>query len=67
MKKALTDRGIPVRDMAGWLDVSPQTVSAWLSGNREPDRRTLMLWAYRTEVPLQWLMTGDETTTESDQ
>lgn len=49
-------------EMANYLDVSPGTISSYINDRREPDRRTLLLWAERTGVDLHWLETGEAPT-----
>jgi transcriptional regulator with XRE-family HTH domain len=46
-------------DMAGYLGVTRQTVSAWLTDNRAPGPMAMRLWALRTGVPLEWLERGE--------
>lgn len=58
MRKTLRDSDIAVHDMAEYLDVSRNTVSAWINGRITPDRRTLIAWALHTGVPVAWLLTG---------
>ena len=55
MRKALRESGTGVSDMADYLDVSRTAVSNWINGRIVPGRQTLMLWAIRTGVPLEWL------------
>lgn len=62
MRKTLRDSDIAVHDMADYLDVSRNTVSAWINGRITPDRRTLIAWALKTGVPIGWLLTGQAPT-----
>lgn len=56
--KALKHAGIKVQDMADYLGMSRNTVGRYINDHGEADRRTLMLWAMRTGLPLEWLETG---------
>lgn len=58
MRKSLRDADIPVQDMADYLEVSRNTVSAWINGRTPPSRQTIRLWALRTAVPYAWLKDG---------
>ena len=58
MRKALRESKTSVTAMAGHLGVRQETVSTWLTGRHQPDKRTLMLWALRTGVPFEWLTGG---------
>jgi transcriptional regulator with XRE-family HTH domain len=55
MRKALRVSGTSVNQMADYLGVRRETVSTWLTGRHQPDKRTLMLWAMRCGVPFEWL------------
>lgn len=55
---ALKYAGIGVQDMAAYLGVSRNTISNYTGGHTHADKRTLMLWAMRTGVDLEWLQTG---------
>jgi transcriptional regulator with XRE-family HTH domain len=55
MRKALREAGIGVQEMADHLGVARNTVSSWINGRIEPDKRTLLLWASYTGVPYEWL------------
>lgn len=58
LRMALRDAGIGAQELADYLDVSRNTVSRWLNDHVTPDRRTLIVCAMRTGVPLEWLETG---------
>jgi transcriptional regulator with XRE-family HTH domain len=45
--------------MADYLDVSRNTVSAWINGHTPPNTQTKRLWALRTGFPYDWIR-GDE-------
>lgn len=63
MRKTLRHTGISVQQMADYLGVSRNTVGSWINGHTPPDRRTILLWAMRTGVPVEWLETGQVPTT----
>lgn len=59
LKKSLSHSGISGADMALYLGISRETVSRYC--NNEHMRMplgTLRLWAMRTGVPLEWILTG---------
>ena len=58
MRRALRVSGIAVGDMAAYLQVSRNTVTAWINGRNEPRRRDLAAFAMRTGFPIAWLETG---------
>lgn len=59
LRKALRHSGISVQDMAAYLDVSRNTIGRYVNGHTVPDRRTMLLWAMRTGVAVEWLERGD--------
>lgn len=59
LTKSLRVAGLSVQQMAEYLDVHRNTVSAWLNGRVEPSTQTQRLWALRTGVPYVWLTTGE--------
>lgn len=58
MRKALRVSGVSNADMAEYLGVSRNSVSAWITGTSEPRVAFLRLFAMRTGVPFEWLKTG---------
>ncbi len=66
MRKALRVAGISVQDIAEYLGVARNTVSTWINGRIEPSIQTVRLWALRTNVPYEWLQTGEHPATGSD-
>jgi transcriptional regulator with XRE-family HTH domain len=58
MRKALRTADLGVAEMANYLGVSRGSVSNWINGRIDPDRRTLRLWALRCGVSYDWLVTG---------
>ncbi|MCU1529161.1 MAG: hypothetical protein JWP75_2924 [Frondihabitans sp.] len=59
MRKALRIADIGVAEMADYLDVSRNAAGSWINGRIKPKRQTLILWAMRTGVPLEWLTNGE--------
>ncbi len=57
--KSLRETNTSVREMAEHLDVSPRTISNWLSGRIEPSAKTVMVWALRTGIPYTYFCHGD--------
>lgn len=55
MRKALREADVGVQEMADYLGVARNTVSNWINGRIEPRHQTLLLWAMRTGVSLEWL------------
>lgn len=58
LRRALRVSGIAVNDMADYLQISRNTVTAWINGRNKPRRRDLAAFALRTGFPLSWLETG---------
>lgn len=58
LAKALRVAGMGNQEMADYLGVSRNTVSAYVNGRGEPKRAYLVLWALRTGVDLEWIETG---------
>lgn len=59
MRRALRVAEVGVGEMADYLEVSRNTVTAWINGRNEPRRRDLAAFALRTGVPVVWLETGE--------
>ena len=59
MRKALRTSELSVQEIAERLEVSRNTVSAWINGRNKPRRRDLRDFALSTGVPLEWLENGD--------
>lgn len=55
MRKSLRHSGVPVQAMADYLGVSRNSVGNWIAGRVAPSKQTLMLWAIRCDVTLEWL------------
>ncbi|WP_078324573.1 helix-turn-helix domain-containing protein [Mycobacteroides salmoniphilum] len=49
-------------EMADYLEVHRNTVSAWLNGKSEPKRPQLIAWALRTGLPYEWIKDGTDST-----
>lgn len=60
LAKSLKVSGTSVQEMADYLDVHRNTVSAWINGRTPPSTQSLRLWALRTGFPFGWLRDGDQ-------
>lgn len=58
MRKALRTSDLGVQDMADYLGVARSTVGKWINGHINPSKQSLRLWAMRTGVDFNWLVTG---------
>ena len=56
--KSLRVAHLSVQEMADYLEVHRNTVSAWINGRTPPGAQTIRLWAMRTGVPYRWLRDG---------
>lgn len=59
MRKGLRITGSTVQEMADYLGVTRTTVSNWINGHITPSKQTQRLWAMRTGVSYDWLVTGE--------
>ena len=59
MSKELRTAEVGISEDADYFGVHRNTVSGWLHGRTKPDTRTLRLWAVFTNVPYEWLVTGE--------
>ncbi|NNG77804.1 helix-turn-helix transcriptional regulator [Brevibacterium luteolum] len=59
LAKSLSAAGLSSQEMAQHLGVSRNTISNWLNDRTSPRRAELILWAMRTQVPLEWIETGE--------
>lgn len=58
MALALEHAGVSVGEMAEDLDLHRVTVSGWMHGRSNPPTSALKIWALRTGVDYQWLISG---------
>jgi transcriptional regulator with XRE-family HTH domain len=58
LAKALRACGLSAHEMADYLGVHRNTVSAWMNGRTPPSIQSVRLWALRTGVPFEWLLDG---------
>src|SRR5260221_536610 len=58
LSKSLRETNISVAEMAEHLDVSPRTISNWLSGPFKPPATAVMVWALRTGIPFTYYCHG---------
>lgn len=56
--KALRVAGMSVNEMALYLGVHRNTVSAWVNGRTPISGPAIRAWSDRTEVDYDWLKTG---------
>lgn len=59
MRKALRTSDLGVQEMADYLGVARSTVGKWINGHINPSKQSLRLWALRTGVDFDWLVTGE--------
>jgi transcriptional regulator with XRE-family HTH domain len=59
LQRSLAHAGVSVQEMADELGVSRGTISRWCNDHNRPRRSDLRLWALRTGVPLEWLMSNE--------
>lgn len=67
LSKALDVAGVSVQEMAEYLGVSRNTVSNYIHMRTPVSLGTLRLWAFRTGVRLEWLITGNGDGPEPDE
>ena len=60
LAKARRAAGVRATEMAELLEVDPGTVSRWERDAKVPKRGTVIAYAMRCNVPLTWLLTGEE-------
>lgn len=58
LQRALAHADMSVEEMAAELGVTRQTAGRWMHDHVEPRTGFLKLWALRTGVPYEWLLTG---------
>jgi transcriptional regulator with XRE-family HTH domain len=58
LQRSLAHAEVSIEEMAAELGVSRQSVSRWLNERGVPRVGYMKLWALRTGVPLEWLMSG---------
>lgn len=58
MRKALRISDLGVQQIADEMELSRNTLGAWLAGRSHPKRRDLRMYARITGVPLEWIETG---------
>lgn len=56
---ALEAAEVDVDDMAITLGVSTTTIYNYMSGARNPKLGMVKMWAFRCQVPWQWITTGE--------
>lgn len=58
LRLALESAGVTPEQMAAELGCHVNTVHNYLGGRTHPRRPALAVWALRTGVPVEWLLTG---------
>jgi transcriptional regulator with XRE-family HTH domain len=58
MALALEFGGVSRDEIAAELDVHKNTITNYVKGHTPPPRAVLRVWALRTGVPFEWLLTG---------
>lgn len=66
LAKSLKVGNVSVQEMADYLEVHRNTVSAWINGRITPSGQTIRLWALRTGVPYEWVRNGVEPSDSPD-
>lgn len=60
MQRALAHAEISVQQMADELGMARSSLSRWLNDHGTPPRAAFVkMWALRTGVPYEWLVTGE--------
>jgi transcriptional regulator with XRE-family HTH domain len=59
LRKSLRETDIGVQEMADYLGVSRNTVSAWINGRGPINPECLPKWAELTGFPQKWIENGD--------
>ena len=59
MRKALRAADLPVQEVADYMGVSRNTISAWINGRATPRKSMLRLFALRVGASYKWLETGE--------
>lgn len=60
LRKSLSFAGMKVGEMAEFLGVERNTVGNYMSGRTHIPGPALRLWAMRTGVRMEWIVTGAE-------
>jgi excisionase family DNA binding protein len=66
MGKALDHAGLTTQEMAEYLGVQRETISRWLNGRSTPSTGMLRAWALRTQVPYEWIESGERACRDSN-
>lgn len=65
LKYALRKKGITQRELSNRINISPVTISRYMSGEREPGTWELYRVANSLDVSMEWLLTGENPPNES--
>lgn len=66
LHKSLRVSGHTTKTLGDALGVHRNTISNYLTGRTQVDRRTLIAWAFATGVPLEWLEHGTQPVVDPD-
>ncbi len=66
LKKAIRVSDVQIMDMAEYLGVTRETLSRYLNGKQQAPLAIVRLVALRTGVPVNWILTGDDSTDGPD-
>lgn len=67
MQRALAHAGVTTAEIADDLGVARSTISRWINDHGAPPRAAFVkMWALRTGVPYEWLMTGEAPSSAPD-
>jgi transcriptional regulator with XRE-family HTH domain len=58
LQRSLAHAGVSMDEMAAELGISRRMVSRWINEHAQPRTAYLKVWAMRTGVPLEWLVSG---------
>lgn len=58
LRKALSDSGMSVSDMAAYLEITRETAGRYMNGHSKVPGPTMRVWASVTGVPYEWLKDG---------
>lgn len=66
LSKSLSHAGMSVGSMADYLGISRNTVGNYINDRTGIPRPTLILWAMKVGLPVEWLESGDAPTGPPD-
>ncbi|HXR41759.1 MAG TPA: helix-turn-helix transcriptional regulator [Acidothermaceae bacterium] len=66
LRKAREHAGLQQQELADEVGISRNSISSYELDHTKPQRPTLLLWALRCGVPLEWIVTGRVTVSDPD-